>query len=265
MTWPVTNRPAAKTITATLPTGSAGVGTFQLSSANMAGGGKLIFETVDGLTGTIQLSYDGTTFFNIPCTSNTGTNYIAGETITFASNMELAFEFVGASFVRVTRVGGTSGIVKAVAMFGAWSYICFLLQKIATALGAGGSADSAPVTMSIRVLDSDGAQTNVAMVTVSAGTIIVVKRYSIKMDGSNTGPVNATLGFAAATLATPNTTSGAGILEDFLGCSAGQGVAMGDGGSILGMGASGEDLRYTMEDPAGGAGTITVTYVTRAA
>lgn len=119
-----------------------------------------------------------------------------------------------------------------------------------------------PVLISVRVLDSDNGQTNVAMVTVSSGTKIAVTRYSIKADGSNSSPVNGTLGFAAATLATPNTTSGAGILEDFQGIPAGQGIAMGDGGAILGIGADGEDLRYTCEDPAGGAITFSATYFT---
>lgn len=118
------------------------------------------------------------------------------------------------------------------------------------------------ITVSARILDSDGAQTNVALVTVSSGTKIVVTRVSVKADGSNSGPVNCTVGFATATLATPGTTSGAGILLDHQGISAGGGSVEGNGSGILGVGADGEDLRYTCEDPAGGALTISVSYYT---
>lgn len=119
------------------------------------------------------------------------------------------------------------------------------------------------ISHAVRVLDSDGAQTNVAMVTVSAGTKIVVTRVSVTADGSNTGPVNVTVGFGTSTLTTPNTTTaGSAILADFLGVPAGGGITIGDGSGILGVGADDADLRYTCEDPAGGAITITVSYYT---
>ena len=124
----------------------------------------------------------------------------------------------------------------------------------------GGHPNATPI--SIRVLDADGAQTNIAMVTVAGGLKIVVTRATIKTDGSNTNPVNGTIGFGAATLATPNTTSGAGIVSDYQGCPAGGGSVDGDGSGIIGVGADGEDLRYTCEDPVGGAITLAATYYT---
>lgn len=126
----------------------------------------------------------------------------------------------------------------------------------------GGHPNSTRIN--VRVLDSDGAQSNIAMVTVSSGTRIIVTECSATMDGSNTGPINAAMGFAAATLATPNTTSGAGILIDFLGIPAGGGITKGNGGGNIGFGADGEDLRYTTEDPAGGAACLGATYYTEA-
>lgn len=127
----------------------------------------------------------------------------------------------------------------------------------------GGHMNAARINA--RVLDSDGAQSNVALVTVSAGTAIVCTQATGLADGSNSGPFNLLAGFAAATLATPNTTSGAGILLDFLGCPAGGGLVIGNGGGVIGFGADGEDLRYTTEDPASGALTLGFTYFTTAA
>lgn len=119
------------------------------------------------------------------------------------------------------------------------------------------------ITHAVRVLDSDGAQTDIAIVTVGGGTKIVVTRVCVTADGSNTGPTNIKVGFGATTLTTPNTTTaGTQILADFLGVPAGGGLSSGNGGGILGVGADGEDLRYTCEDPVGGAITIMVSYYT---
>lgn len=118
-------------------------------------------------------------------------------------------------------------------------------------------------THAVRVADADGAQSNVAMVTVSSGTKIVVTRVTVTADGDNDNPVNVTVGFGTSTLATPDTTTaGTGILADFQGVPAGGGAQIGDGSGILGVGADNEDLRYTCEDPVGGAITISVSYYT---
>ncbi len=249
-------------LTSALPVGDEGNFTLKLNSAM---GVTMECTAASSGTGTFEVQfYPGGDWHPWKCfeyASGSGTfiRREAAATITLADN-DILFSATPGCYQARFNLGGTS-----VAMQG---FTCSnisdeLLEQLAS--GSGGAAgESDPVLISIRVLAADNAQANVAMVTVSAGTIIGVKRYSIKADGSNTAPYNFTLGFAAATLATPNTTSGAGILEDFLGISAGQGVAMGDGGSILGWGASGEDLRYSCEDPEGGAMTCTATYVTKA-
>lgn len=116
------------------------------------------------------------------------------------------------------------------------------------------------VATGIRVAAADGAQSNVAIATVSAGMRIVATRVSAKVDGDTTAKPNVTVGFAAATLATPSTTAGAGVLADFLGITAGGGMVEGHGAGILGIGADGEDLRYTCESPTGGALTINTSH-----
>ena len=118
------------------------------------------------------------------------------------------------------------------------------------------------VTTTALILDSDGAQTNAAIVTVSGGTKIVVTRLSVIADADNTGTPSCVVGFAAATLATPGTTGGAGLLMQSNGLIAGGGFTIGNGSGIIGVGADGEDLRYSCQDPAGGAITIAVTYFT---
>jgi hypothetical protein len=117
-------------------------------------------------------------------------------------------------------------------------------------------------TVSARIEDADGALTDQALVTVAGGLKIVVTRLSITADGSNTGPYNVTVGFGAANVPAHAHTGTAGILQDFAGVPAGGGITVGNGSGIIGVGADGEDLRYTVEDPAGGNLTITVSYFT---
>jgi hypothetical protein len=261
------HRPQESTVStalsSALPPGDAGNITLELNGAM----GAIFNCTADSsATGLVKVQFvSGGTWYvwksyqydpDVPAF----TTREANTTITLDTNDTLFVEAPGAYAVQFD-LGGTSATVYARTC----ETIAGLLASQGIGAGSnGGGGTSDPTLISIRVLDSDGAQANVAMVTVSAGTQIGVTSYVIRMDGSNTGPVNATLGFAAATLATPNTTTGAGIIADFQGCSAGQGEARGDGSAVLGWGASGEDLRYTMEDPAGGAGTISATYVTRA-
>lgn len=112
----------------------------------------------------------------------------------------------------------------------------------------------------INVTDADGAQTDTALVTVSAGTIIVVVGVVATADNANTGDVAFRLGFGTAN--TPANDAASGMIVTHPGVAKGGGVAFGGGGGILGMGADGSDLRLTCEDPAGGSFDVTVLYYT---
>lgn len=115
------------------------------------------------------------------------------------------------------------------------------------------------VSKNLNVTDADGAQTDAALVTVSAGTAIVVTKCSVMADGANTGDVAVRIGFGTAN--TP-AADAAGIILAHPGIKSGSGVIEGNGSGIIGMGASDEDLRLTCEDPAGGAIDVVVTYFT---
>jgi len=117
-------------------------------------------------------------------------------------------------------------------------------------------------TIEAQVQDADGAQTDAAIVTVGAGTKIVVTRVTMSCDAGNTGPINAVVGFGTATMPSRAHTGVAGILHGFDGIPAGGGATFGDGSGILGVGADNEDLRMTMEDPAGGACSVSASYYT---
>ena len=118
------------------------------------------------------------------------------------------------------------------------------------------------ITLEAQVEDADGAQTDAALVTVSAGAKIVVTRASMKCDGGTTGPTNAVLGFGATTIPARAHTGVSGIVAAFDGIPAGGGSVEGAGSGILGVGADDDDLRLTMEDPVGGACSVTVSYYT---
>jgi len=102
------------------------------------------------------------------------------------------------------------------------------------------------------------AVTNAAIITVSAGTKIVVTRISLTLDNASTVFPTVLIGFATAT--TPTTT---GVLISHGGFPAGGGMTVGDGSGILGIGADDEDLRITTTGNATGNGLqVCVSYYT---
>jgi hypothetical protein len=118
------------------------------------------------------------------------------------------------------------------------------------------------ITREAQIEDADGAQTNAAIVTVSAGTKIVVTHVGAHCDGSTTGPTNIVVGFGTATLPARAAGGTSAILAAFDGVPAGGGFVKGNGGGILGVGADDEDVRITTEDPAGGACSVELSYYT---
>ncbi len=111
-----------------------------------------------------------------------------------------------------------------------------------------------PNTQSFRV-NYTAAQTNVAIITVSTGTKIVVTECSVLADNANTVDVQVRVGFATAT-----TPTGAGVVLTHPGIAPGSGYSRGDGSGILGVGADDEDLRITSEVPTTGSIDVLVTY-----
>jgi len=101
------------------------------------------------------------------------------------------------------------------------------------------------------------AQTDTAIVTVGAGTKIVVTRISALVDNSITVNVAVRVGFGAVN--TPTTT---GVVLSHPGISGGSVVVEGAGSGILGIGADGEDLRITSGAPTLGSIDVVVSYYT---
>lgn len=108
--------------------------------------------------------------------------------------------------------------------------------------------------------DADGAQTDAALDTVAAGMKIVVTRASSACDADNTTDVGLRVGLATATLSA-RATSGVGqIVLSHPGIAAGSGQGEGAGVGEIVEGASDEDLRITMDDPAGGSCSVMISY-----
>lgn len=103
------------------------------------------------------------------------------------------------------------------------------------------------------------AQTNAAIVTVSAGTRIVVTQIQAVVSNATSVDVAVRVGFATAT--TP-TTTGVVLTHPGIKSSTGSGISRGDGTGILGIGADNEDLRITSGAATSGALRILVTYFT---
>lgn len=133
----------------------------------------------------------------------------------------------------------------------------FLRNGVQLVLGG----DANIISKNLNVTDADGAQTDTALVTVSAGTAIVVTKVSVMVDSATTatGGVAVRIGFGTANVPAVDSN---GIILAHPGIAAGSGVVEGNGAGIIGIGASNEDLRVTCEDPVGGNIDIIVTYFT---
>lgn len=100
------------------------------------------------------------------------------------------------------------------------------------------------------------AQTNLALVTVSAGTKIIVTSCSITSSNATTVNVAARIGLGAST--TPTAT---GCITH-PGLAPGSGVVAGSGSGIICMGADGDDLRLTSGAATTGSIDVLCSYYT---
>lgn len=115
------------------------------------------------------------------------------------------------------------------------------------------------LSQSLQVTDADGAQTDAAIITAGANVAVVLTKISVMADNANTGDVSVRIGFGTAN--TP-AADAAQVVLFHPGLAPGTGVVEGTGSGIIGIGASGEDLRITCEDPAGGSINVIATYFT---
>lgn len=109
----------------------------------------------------------------------------------------------------------------------------------------------APPDLLTFVANYSAAQTNVAIISVSAGSRLVVYQASIITSGDCTVNVAAYVGFGTAT-----TPGSVGVYISHPGIPPGFGVST---PMIPVSGADNEDFRITCDDPSGGGGSIEVT------
>ena len=118
-------------------------------------------------------------------------------------------------------------------------------------------------TTTIRRADADNGVTDGQLgPTIASGLKIAVTRVSITCSKANTVNVAVKVGFGTANVPADSTSDGAGILVDHDGIAPGSGIVIGNGSGIIGIGADNEELRWTVDDPAGGSVIISVTYFT---
>lgn len=116
------------------------------------------------------------------------------------------------------------------------------------------------IVRSNTVLDSDGAQANASLVgTIAANVSVVITQLWVKADKNNSGNVAVRIGFGTASVPSPTLAGTAGILiDEDLGAGEGHQLPVG----MIAIGASGEELRITCDDPAGGALYVGYSYFT---
>jgi hypothetical protein len=113
-----------------------------------------------------------------------------------------------------------------------------------------------PNVVTVKHTDITTAVTDAAIVTVAAGSKIVVTRLTVTLDSASTVFPLVRIGFGTAN--TPTTT---GVIASHGGVPAGGGFTIGDGSGIIGIGADDADLRVTTTGNATGNGLhITCSY-----
>lgn len=101
-------------------------------------------------------------------------------------------------------------------------------------------------------------QTNVAIVSATAGQRIIVTAFTVTLSNGHTpsSTFAVTLGFGAS--ATPTTT---GVIGVHSSVPAGGGFSRGDGSGIIGIGGDGEDLRLTANSTTAAADLVVTYYL----
>jgi hypothetical protein len=113
-------------------------------------------------------------------------------------------------------------------------------------------------TVTVKHTTITTAVTDAAIITVAAGTRIVVTAFTVTLDNASTVFPTVLIGFGTA-----NTATTTGVIGAHGGVPAGGGFSRGDGSGILGIGATDEDLRITTTGNATGNGLqLVVTYYT---
>lgn len=121
------------------------------------------------------------------------------------------------------------------------------------------------ITRTVYISDATGAQTDASMVgTIAAGTKVAVTQIGVTVDSAvtATGGVSVKIGFGATSIPADSSTGANGILLDHKGIAAGSGMVLGNGSGLIGIGADGEELRLTCEDPVGGGLSVMFSYYT---
>lgn len=111
------------------------------------------------------------------------------------------------------------------------------------------------------VLAADGAQTDAALLSVSAGSKIVVTQISAKASAANSGNTAVRVGFGTANVPTAALAGANGIILAGT-FAANGGHQIGNGAGIIACGADGEDLRLTCGAPTGGQLDLNYSYFT---
>lgn len=114
-----------------------------------------------------------------------------------------------------------------------------------------------PLTKEFTVTDSDGAQTDLVLLTVGAGSGIVVTGCAAVCNEANTVSVGVRVGFSTSTLSARAKTGISGIVLSHGGIAPGSGYPR---EQIFVPGANNEELRMACDDPVGGDITVLVTY-----
>ncbi len=115
----------------------------------------------------------------------------------------------------------------------------------------------------ILIADADNSQTNISIAgTIGTGTKVVITMAAAFADADNTVNVAVRIGFGTATLPAASNTGVNGIFLSHPDIAPGSGVVVGNGSGIVAIGADGEEVRITCDDPAGGNLVVMLHYFT---
>lgn len=227
----------------TLPATGTGTANIQVATDEIAGVDYQKVKLVDGTAdSTALIAGDATNGLDVDVTRVQGTVSVQGDTAHGATNAGNPSQ-LGA----VAIAHGTNPTAVA-----AGQRTKLYASRAGVPFFIGGHPNIVTLEFSTTTV-----QTDVAIITISAGTKIVVTQAQVIANNLNTVYPAFRMGFGATT--TPTTT---GVVLTHPGVPAGGGISRGDGSGILGIGADAEDLRMTCEVPTGGSLRVLVSYYT---
>ncbi|MFN9304311.1 MAG: hypothetical protein ACK6DA_16265 [Candidatus Kapaibacterium sp.] len=142
---------------------------------------------------------------------------------------------------------------------------CSWIKSLSNRDGVQYTIGGHPNILSAEYLSTGNITDDNILPAISLGTKYVITAITVATSAANTTNATVRIGFGATTVPAQGATNAdavAKVIMSLPGIAPGSGAVKGNGGGIVGIGGSGEELRVTITNMATGNLTIVVDYYT---